>query len=264
MVRNRKHKKYRPCSIANPIVISKKVEKLQEKINGLHNLLSVVNKANALHVEHLSNFVRHDMKNAIQGIDGIIYNAKQENTIPQNILEELEIAISLLRQTVEKFSGLIPSTKDNITMLPKLLNAVEVLTRSDLQVHNIKSSFVYDRQSEEPIYCSFQSLLQVIHNLIVNAKKEVDKLDEGKILIKAVNDNGLLSLKIYDNGNFISTEKAKEIYKYGYSTTGGTGIGLFHAKYVVEEMNGIIDIRPSDIEGYTKYFIIEINSKNNE
>ena len=59
------HKKKTPCfprQRVNPIVLSKRIDKLQEDLEHHQNLLLAVNKANDLHVEQLSNFVRHDMK----------------------------------------------------------------------------------------------------------------------------------------------------------------------------------------------------------
>ena len=61
--------------------MARKLEKLSIDLERHRNLIRVINKANDQHVEHLSNFVRHDMKNAIQGLDGIIFNAHNDGTI---------------------------------------------------------------------------------------------------------------------------------------------------------------------------------------
>lgn len=162
-------KKYIPNQRFNPIVLSKKIEKLGEEIKHHKALLDAVNKANDLHVEQLSNFVRHDLKNAIQGLDGILFNTKLEKTIPEAIQGELDTALSMIRSTLENFTELIPSTKDEFTTLPKILNAVELLSRSSLKASGINTRYDYDRNNKTKIYYPFQTLVQVLHNLVINA-----------------------------------------------------------------------------------------------
>ncbi len=254
-----KNKTYFPSQRVNPIVLSKRIDKLQEELEHHQNLLHAVNKANDMHVEQLSNFVRHDMKNAIQGIDGTLYNAKKRNLIPHDIQEELDTALGLLRGSLENFSRLIPSSRITTTTLPEVLNAVEMLSRSELQKRSIEAVLDYDRQSELPIHYPFQSLVQVLHNLVINAYNAFTDQAEKKLLLKGTIEASCCRLCLYDNGMPIEPERRGIIFKYGYSTTGGSGIGLFHAKCVITEMNGTISIVDSDIPEYTKCFIIEFN-----
>lgn len=254
------HKKiYIPSQRTNPIVLSKRIDKLQEELEHHQNLLLAVNKANDMHVEQLSNFVRHDMKNAIQGIDGTLYNAKKSNVIPRDIQEALDTALGLLRGSLDNFSRLIPSSRNTTTTLPEVLNALEMLSRSELQKQSIEALFDYDRQADFPIHYSFQSLVQVLHNLVINAYNAFTDQAEKKLLLKGTIETGCCRLCLYDNGMPIEAERREIVFKYGYSTTGGSGIGLFHARSVITEMNGTISIVDSDIPGYTKCFKIEFN-----
>lgn len=74
----KRNKIYQPPQRTNPEVIARKLDKLSSELDHHKKLIQAINKANDIHVEHLSNFVRHDMKNAIQGLDGIVYNAKRK------------------------------------------------------------------------------------------------------------------------------------------------------------------------------------------
>lgn len=262
MAHHKKNTTYFPSPRVNPIILSKRIDKLQEELEHHQNLLLAVNKANDMHVEQLSNFVRHDMKNAIQGIDGTLYNAKKKNLIPHEIQEELDTALGLLRSSLDNFSRLIPSSRNTTTTLPEVLNAVEMLTRSELQKQNIKALFDYDRQSELPIHYSFQSLVQVMHNLIINAYNAFTDQTEKKLLLKGMIDSSCCRLCLYDNGMPIEPERREIIFRYGYSTTGGSGIGLFHARSVITEMSGTISVVDSDIPDYIKCFAIEFNPQN--
>lgn len=255
----KKGKTYIPNPKYNPIVMGKRLEKLSVDLEHHKNALEAVNRANDMHVEHLSNFVRHDMKNAIQGIDGILYNAKHGNLIPDEIQEQLNTALEMLRGSLNNFTRLIPSTRNNTTTLPEVFNAVEMLSRSAIQNKQISAIFDYDRISKCVINYSFQSLVQIIHNLVINSYNALSNQENKKILLKGIIDDAKCSIMLYDNGLNIEPDKREEIFSYGYSTTGGSGIGLFHAKYVITEMNGTICVIDSDLPDYTKCFIIEFN-----
>ncbi len=261
---SKRRKTYIPNPKYNPVIMSKKLERLQEDLEHHKNLLLSVNKANDLHVEHLSNFVRHDMKNAIQGIDGTLYNAKKSSRIPEDIQEELDTELNLLRSSLENFSRLIPSSRNNATTLPEVLNAVDMLSRSELQKKQIVAVFDFDRQSECKINYSFQSLVQILHNLIINADTALEGMKDRKLFLRGVIDDDMCSICLYDNGAVIDPDKREVIFNYGYSTTGGSGIGLFHARSVITEMNGTIQVIDSDIPEYTKCFKIEFNPQNED
>lgn len=252
-------KKYIPNPKFNPVVMSKKLEKLEKDLTHHRNLLLSVNKANDLHVEQLSNFVRHDMKNAIQGIDGTLYNAKASNLIPEDLQKQLDTALGLLRGTLDNFTRLIPSSKNATTTLPEVLNAVELLSRGELQNRHIDAIFDYDRKSSCEISYSFQSLVQILHNLVINSYNALSSCEDKRILIKGIIAPYHCKILIYDNGVVIEPDKREIIFNYGYSTTGGSGIGLFHAKSVVEEMGGSIIVQDSDLPEYSKVFSIEFN-----
>lgn len=256
MSKSRK-KRYIPNPQYNPVVMSKKVEKLSEDLEHHKNLLLAVNRANDLHVEHLSNFVRHDMKNAIQGIDGILYNAGHKQLIPSAVKDELSTALGLLRSTLDNFTKLIPSSRNNSTTLPAIINAVEMLSRSELQNQHIKDTFEYDRYLQTAISYSFQALVQVLYNLVINAINSLKEQPTKRILVKGEIVDGFCRVLVYDNGPVIPEEIRENIFNYGYSTTGGSGIGLFHARSVIAEMRGTILVCNSDLPDYTKYFIIE-------
>ena len=72
-------------------------------------------------MEHLSIFVRHDMKNAILGLDGITINAHQDSTIETGVLQQLETDLSLLRSSLGNFPKIIPSSNNLDATLPDIL-----------------------------------------------------------------------------------------------------------------------------------------------
>lgn len=255
----KKERRYQPKPKYNPIVMQKNIEKLGEEIAHHKALLDTVNKANDLHVEQLSNFVRHDMKNAILGLNGILYNAKIEASIPQGIQKELDTAYELIKMTLDNFSDLVPSTQQTTTTLPNILNAINLLSRSYLKSSGVTILFDYDKQSKIPISYSFQTLVQVLHNLVINAHHALNGIQDKKILIKGEINSDTCEIRVYDNALPIAEDIKSKIFEYGFTTTGGTGIGLFHAKEVMSELNGSIELQTSDLIDFVKCFIIKFN-----
>lgn len=256
-----KQNKYNPTQKYNPALLSKRLDKMGNDIERFRQVLISTNKANDQHIEHLSNFVRHDMKNAIQGLDGIIYNASNDKTIDEDTLEQLKTALSLLRSSLDNFSKIIPSSREQATTLPEIMIAVEMLSRYDIQQAKIDFELDYDRNSNAPICRPFQSLVQILNNFIINAVNAFKGSEKKRLLIKAVIDCDRCRIDVLDNAPTIPSADRERVFEYGYSTTGGTGIGLFHAKSVLDEMGGSITLSDSPIDGYTKCFTIEFQTK---
>ena len=165
-----------------------------------------------------------------------------------------------LRQTINNFKDLIPHSQNGEFTLSALLSSIEALTRGNIS-KEIECEFNYDRKSEIMINHSYQELLQVLHNIIINATKSIETAINKRLLVKAsINDNKC-EIRIADTGLEIPKENLEKIFTYGFSTTGGTGIGLFHAKYVCDSFNGGINLNTQCELPFTKEFIINFPIK---
>ena len=58
-----------------------------------------------------------------------------------------------------------------------------------------------------------------------------------------------------DNGRGIEPQNLEKIFSLGYTTTNGSGIGLYHVKEIVDSLNGKIHVFNNDVSGIT--FTIE-------
>jgi len=241
-----------------PEVLARKIEQLRGDIENQKNILAAVNKDNERHIIFLSNFLQHDMKNAIHSMDGIL-STVLNNKINNEELESLKTSLDVLRQTINDFKDLIPHSQDGKFSLNALLSSVEALSRGNFK--DIDYVFNYDRTSEIIINHSYQALLQILHNVIINATKSMENVSEKKLLISANIRDEKCEIKIADTGIAIPKENTDKIFTYGFSTTGGTGIGLFHAKYVCETFKGAIKLNTECQKPFTKEFIINFPIK---
>ena len=82
-----------------------------------------------------------------------------------------------------------------------------------------------------------------------------------KLFVKANINDSKCEIIIQDAGLEIPKENLDKIFSYGFSTTDGTGIGLFHAKYVCNSFNGEINVNIQCEQPFTKEFIINFPIK---
>jgi len=259
MSRNKRNKGYTPSHRHNPEILARKVEKQQETVDKWRNIINAVIKANEQHIVFLSNFLQHDMKNAIHSMDGIL-STISDNSLNDAEIKSLKTSLDVLRQTINNFKDLIPHSQNGEFTLNVLLSNTEALSRGNIS-KEIECEFNYDRKSEIIIKQSYQALLQVLHNIIINAAKSMETAIKKRLLIKVCMIDNEYEIKIADTGLEIPKENIEKIFTYGFSTTGGTGIGLFHAKYVCDSFNGNISVNTQCEQPFTKEFIINFPIK---
>ncbi|AII59484.1 histidine kinase [Dehalococcoides mccartyi CG4] len=96
-----------------------------------------------------------------------------------------------------------------------------------------------------PVKADFQRIVQVIRNLVENAIIHTSK--KGKVTITAREKDSRMEINVIDNGEGIPREDLSNIFERFYRVdksrsraTGGSGLGLTIAKYLVEAHGGKI------------------------
>lgn len=259
MANKKRNKKYIPQQRHNPEVLARKVAKQQGIVEQWEKTLKAVIKANEQHIVFLSNFLQHDMKNAIHSMDGIL-STISGNSVSSEEIDSLKTLLDILRQTITNFRELIPHSSNGEFTLGTLLSSVEALARGNIN-KEIDCEFNYDKKSAIIINHSYHELLQILHNVIINATKSMETVVDKRLLVKSSINNDKCTIIVADTGMEIPKENLEKIFTYGFSTTGGTGIGLFHARYVCDTLNGNISINTKCEQPYTKEFIINFPTK---
>ncbi len=80
-------------------------------------------------------------------------------------------------------------------------------------------------------------IVVVIDNLISNSVKANSKNIEVSMFLP---DEHSLQITFKDDGKGIPDSDMKDIFKFGFTTSGGTGIGLYHIKKIMDEYGSII------------------------
>jgi len=123
-------------------------------------------------------------------------------------------------------------------------NIQHVINDFDNESSNNKIQLVFTQPSQkEPIFINADKvrISEVISNLLGNAIKFTRKEAGKNITINAEMKNSEANVSIKDTGSGISSEiKPKLFSKFVTDSPGGTGIGLFISKSIIEAHGGRI------------------------
>ena len=147
-------------------------------------------------------------------------------------------------------------------LVREVLNQEQVfadISHIELQYHNtVRNALVWGRQNE---------LVSAIAGLIHNAIKYSWQRRNGYVAVKLnqmIDEQGKpwLQLKIQNYGVMIAKDEIEsgDIFRYGYRgryandrSRPGSGIGLYHAKQVIENHNGAISIDSRPAHDYDPF-----------
>ncbi len=93
-------------------------------------------------------------------------------------------------------------------------------------------------------------IIRVLVNLISNAIQAVEHLSDGKIVVTISEREDSYSLSVEDNGSGVPDELTNKLFKPNFTTkSGGTGLGLYICRSVIEQSQGTISYNRSDKTG---------------
>lgn len=204
----------------------------------------------------LCSMIGHDMKNCLITIDGLLYNKKQKGEWTTDDMDALEQSLKLMHDSIKQFQTVSMVSDPAKFELDNLIAAIKSIHRNDFQKENIAFETHLGSQHvliEQP----YHTIQIIINNLIINAIKALSGLPEKRIALDIDIIEGNCVLNVRDNAPIIEERICRDIFKYGFSTTGGSGIGLFQVKECLKRMGGGISVvNEPDNSLYVKSFSI--------
>ncbi len=194
--------------------------------------------------------IAHQWRQPLMNINAILLNidrvaeGKHQKYLTQKI-DELSDLTTHMSQTIEDFRGLFTPKKQKqqfnvhtvLRMVLKLMSGT--LKEIDIEIQSPYQVSIYGYKNE---------LIQVLIILLDNAKEalETRRIDKKKILVSIHEKSGTLWLEVNDNAGGIASEHLEKICNPYYTTknkSGGTGLGLYIAKIIIEHnMGGALHI----------------------
>ena len=151
-------------------------------------------------------------------------------------LQMISVAVSFL--SLAKFAGKAQEiTQDMAAYVKQYIEKIYV-PLNEAEMNKLGTRVTVEMKPDVSFVSTFNpyEVAIVVDNLIDNSKKAGAK--NITISVEVQNAESLL-LRFTDNGKGISDEDLLKIFDFGYSTTGGTGIGLYHVKKILENQGRI-------------------------
>ena len=180
-------------------------------------------------------------------------------------LNQIENTTAYLSKTINDFTDFFSKNKKSESFYMRdIIKQTEDLTV--ISSHkNVKITY---REKEDIIVIGYsseliQSLLILLNNAIYACQKNLEHIDQGKIMIHAYQEKDNVFISVEDNGGGIDKKNLKKIFDPYFTTKdkeNGTGLGLYILKLIVEDsMYGKIFVKNGK-DG--AIFTIQIPSKN--
>ena len=90
-----------------------------------------------------------------------------------------------------------------------------------------------------------QHISLMLDNLVANSEKS----NSTDMVFEMTNVDSEVKIVVSDNGNGLRGIDSERIFEFGFSNTGGTGIGLYNVKTVVNKMHGKIVCMENEPKG---------------
>ncbi len=132
----------------------------------------------------------------------------------------------------------------------------------ELESRNVQFEYFNSVSSDVQIIADAEQIKRVIHNIINNSLKYMDK-DKPRIALRVKDVGDFIQVEVEDNGKGISAKDLPNIFDRFYrtdssrnSSLGGSGIGLSVVKKIIEEHGGKVWAASQEGKGTTLYFVL--------
>jgi len=161
-------------------------------------------------------------------------------------LEECSDGVNRIKRIVQDLLSFShPSQgKRQFVNINNLLDATVRILWNEIKY---KVDITKDYKLVSQIWIDPNKISQVFLNLIINAVHAIK--DKGTISIFTEETDKTVTVKIKDTGCGISPENLQNIFKPFYTSKGGTGLGLYVSKNIVESAGGSIKAESKVNEG---------------
>lgn len=253
----------------------------------LHNVGNVLNSVN-VSATLVMNSIRSSRASNLKKVTTLLHNERDHlgdfftkdergkqlpgylTKLSEHLMEEQEAAVKELgalcknvdhikdivsmQQAYAKFSGVVESL-----LLSDLLEDAVRVHATALSRHNVQLTREY--KADPTIYTEKHKVIQILINLIANAKNACDEkpsINKEVTLRTDVVGPGRVTITVSDNGIGIPSENLTRIFSHGFTTRReGHGFGLHSAALAAKELGGSLSAYSQGI-GMGARFVLEI------
>ena len=233
------------------------------------------NKAKSEFLSNMSHDIRTPM-NAIVGMTAIaranIDNTQQVSDCLKKIALSSKHLLGLINDVLDMSkieSGKMTLNMEQIS-LREVLDGITTIVQPQVKIKRQNFNVIVHNVQQENVYCDSVRLNQVLLNLLSNAIKFTG--EEGTIEVHFEQEESPLGenfirthIRVKDNGIGMSPEFQQKIFE-SFSRednkrvhrTEGTGLGMSITKYIVDAMNGTIELHSEQGKGTEFHITLDL------
>ena len=211
-------------------------------------------------VGRLATSIAHEINNPLESITNLLYLIRESKDLSQEVREYVDTAERELRRvsaiTNQTLRFHKQSTRPTAVTCEELVHGILVLYQA--RIVNSRVKVEKRKHATTPVLCFEGEIRQVLNNLIGNAIDAMHPLG-GRLLLRSretthwpTGRRGLV-LTVADTGLGISSTVKTKIFDAFFTTKGigGTGLGLWVSKEIVDRHRGALNMRTSQTEGHS-------------
>ncbi len=234
------------------ISVDSSQNELKELAFAINDMLNRINDSYQSQIRFVSD-ASHELRtpiSVIQGYANLLDRwGKKDEKIMQESIDAIKSETEGMKELVEQLLFLARGDNEIIQLHKEKIDICELLDEVIKETQMIDSNHNFEVTLNRPayIYADKQLIKQVIRILMDNSIKYTPEGE--KITLKTTSKDDLVCVTVQDNGIGIEAENLAYTFDRFFRSdksrarkTGGSGLGLSIAKWIVEQHNGYFEI----------------------
>ncbi len=209
-------------------------------------------------VGRLASSIAHEINNPLESVTNLLYLARTSEAVPDEVKQYLVTAEAELRRASAITTQTLRFHKQTTRPVEMTCDDLigNVLTIYQSRLVNSKIKVEKRKRAHRSVLCMDGEIRQVMSNLIGNA---IDAMhpDGGRLLLRSREGHDWktarkgLVVTVADTGPGIAAETAARVFEAFFTTKGigGTGLGLWISKEIIDRHQGRLMLRTSQTRG---------------
>lgn len=209
--------------------------------------------------QSLSAFFMHDLKNVASTLSLTLQNFPVHYDNPEFRADALKM-IGNSRERIQKMCGQLSVLNQKFEIHRRECDLNDIV-RTTLSGLNLNNEIIVDLEPLPAMSLDPEQMQAVILNLVLNADQCMEGGD-GRIRVETCRDGNNVILSVTDTGCGMSPEFVRNDLFRPFKTTknGGSGIGLYQSKMIVEAHGGRIEVQSREGCGSNFRVLLSLSS----